>query len=126
MYAPVGEEGSALAAGVGLWTQRPRISRCQQPARIRIQWQLPDGLSAAAYHIVYIPMQFPLPFILLSQRGEQDEAIGAVCACMSAVFSVRDDPWGQPRVHVYMHWVYVCVYLPGIHAEIRYWLDLGA
>lgn len=25
-----------------------------------IQWQLPDGLSAGVYHIVYIHMQFPV------------------------------------------------------------------
>jgi len=50
-----------------------------------------------------------MPFIVLSQRGEQDEATGAVYGCMSAVSSVWVDPCGQPCVRIYVLGVCVCI-----------------
>ena len=40
---------------------------------------------------IYLYFFHQQPFILISQRGEQDQAVGAVCECESTVSSVCVD-----------------------------------
>lgn len=48
-------------------------------------------------------------FILMSQRREQDEAIGVACVCMSGAFSVRVHQCGQLYVYVYIYAYVFCI-----------------
>lgn len=47
-----------------------------------------------------------IAFILVSQRGERDQDIGAACVCPSAVVLVCAHLYGWPWVYVYC--MYVC------------------
>ena len=60
-------------------------------------------------HFAYIYI-FPTNFILISRRGDQDEAVGAICVCMGAVLSVCDDLCGW--LCVYAHCIHVCMCVP--------------
>ena len=49
--------------------------------------------------------------MLVSQRGEQDQDVGATCVCLSAVFeSVCVDLCDWLWIYVYMHCIYVYPY----------------
>ena len=52
------------------------------------------------------------------ERGEQDEAVDAVRACMNAVFSTCVDLCGQTCICIYVSCTCICASVPHTHSTL--------
>lgn len=135
---------SVPAAGVGPWPQGSYIQLLQLERLgskhsywadwIAGAWLL-EGFTwhmCCVYLSLYLSLSLSLylfllkTFMLLSQRAEQDDAIGAGFACAECV-PMWWSGWADGYIYVCVCWisVFVCMCLLGIHAEAWHWLDLG-
>lgn len=98
---------------LGAWLRDLRVGVHETPGGKRIQGQLPDRLyvgvqllERATLHI-YLYFSYKWAFISISQRGEQDEAMSAVCVhmCLPVLICAA----GQVFIYMYCIHAFVCM-----------------